>query len=236
MNLSLYGHDDHWIDIDCGMMIRQDLPDFPLQVPNLDTATALGIIPRALFITHGHEDHIGAAAWLWPHWGCPIYATPLAAGLLRLKFSERGLATDAINVVEPGEGAYVLRTYPVVYPWGEPATQALESTFARDSEAYWSLFDHYFAEQSSFDSDNVLERTATFLTEETDIDGEAVASDARDKAHDDAVQADIQAAEDAGLGETTPIILLFEDGEFVTKVNGSVSYDIIAEALGEREE
>ncbi|MFO7877288.1 MAG: hypothetical protein R6U55_11980, partial [Desulfovermiculus sp.] len=52
---------------------------------------------------HGHEDHIGAAAWLWPHWGCPIYATPLAPGLLRLKFSERGLATDAIKIIEPGE-------------------------------------------------------------------------------------------------------------------------------------
>ncbi|MWJ28275.1 MBL fold metallo-hydrolase [Halomonas sp. ZH2S] len=119
MNLSLYGHDDHWIAIDCGMMIRQDLPDFPLQVPNLDTATALGIIPRALFITHGHEDHIGAAAWLWPHWGCPIYATPLAAGLLRLKFSERGLATDAITIVEPGEalenGPFTLRYLPMTH-------------------------------------------------------------------------------------------------------------------------
>jgi len=140
------------------------------------------------------------------------------------------------NIVDAGKGAYVVRTYPVIYPWGEPATQALESTFARDDEAYWALFAHYFAEQSAFDTDNVLERTATFLTEETDVDGEAVASDARDQAHDDAVQADIQAAEDAGLGETTPIILLFEDGEFVTKVNGSVSYDIIAEALGERDE
>ncbi|GCF15044.1 hypothetical protein Harman_29790 [Haloarcula mannanilytica] len=139
------------------------------------------------------------------------------------------------NIVDTGKGAYVVRTYPVIYPWGEPATQALESTFARDGEAFWSLFGHYFAEQSSFDSDNVLERTEAFLTEETEVDGEAVASDARERAHDDAVQADVQAAENAGLGETTPIILLFEDGEFVTKVNGSVSYDLIAEALGEHD-
>jgi len=152
------------------------------------------------------------------------------------RFHENTLPEIQQNIVDTGKGAYVVRTYPVIYPWGEPATQALESTFARDSEAYWALFDHYFAEQSSFDSDNVLERTATFLTEETDIDGEAVASDARNGAHDDAVQADIQAAEDAGLGETTPILLLFEDGEFVTKVNGSVSYDLIAEALEERDE
>ncbi|AEM57992.1 DSBA oxidoreductase [Haloarcula hispanica N601] len=151
------------------------------------------------------------------------------------RFHENTLPDIRENIVDAGKGAYVVRTYPVIYPWGEPATQALESTFARDSEAYWSLFDHYFAEQSSFDPDNVLARTATFLTEETEVDGEAVASDARNRAHDDAVQADIQAAEDAGLGETTPIILLFEDGEFVTKVNGSVSYELIAEALGEHD-
>ncbi|PMR69049.1 ribonuclease J [Halomonas heilongjiangensis] len=119
MNLSLYGVESHWIAVDCGMMIRQDLPDSPLQVPNLDTLETLGITPRALIITHGHEDHIGAAAWLWPQWGCPIHATPLAAGLLRLKFAERGLATDAIRVIEPGEalecGPFTLRYLPLTH-------------------------------------------------------------------------------------------------------------------------
>lgn len=113
MNFTLYGFAQHWIAIDCGMMIRQDLPNTPLQVPNLDTLTTLNITPEALFITHGHEDHIGAVAWLWPHWQCPIYATPLAAGLLRLKFAEHGLKHDAIKVVEPGEaltsGPFTLR-------------------------------------------------------------------------------------------------------------------------------
>lgn len=37
MNLTLYGYEDHWIAVDCGMMIRQDLPNAPLQVPNLAT-------------------------------------------------------------------------------------------------------------------------------------------------------------------------------------------------------
>ncbi|PMR81369.1 ribonuclease J [Halomonas urumqiensis] len=119
MNLNLYGFDSQWIAVDCGMMIRQDLPDTPLQVPNLDTARALGITPCALIITHGHEDHIGAAAWLWPRWGCPIHATPLAAGLLRAKFMERGLATDAIHVIEPGEalecGPFTLRYLPLTH-------------------------------------------------------------------------------------------------------------------------
>lgn len=124
MNLNLYGyaekeHEERWIAVDCGMMIRQDLPDSPLQVPDLSTLDTLGIAPEALIITHGHEDHIGAAAWLWPQWGCPIHATPLAAGLLRAKFAERGLSQSAIHVIEPGEalsiGPYSLRYLPLTH-------------------------------------------------------------------------------------------------------------------------
>ena len=119
MNMTLYGYEDAWIAVDCGMMIRQDLPDSPLQVPSLETPEALGIRPQALLITHGHEDHIGAVAWLWPKWQCPIHATPLAAGLLRAKFHERGLAIDAIQVIEPGEalesGPFTLRYLPLTH-------------------------------------------------------------------------------------------------------------------------
>ncbi len=119
MNLTLYGYDDHWIAVDCGMMIRQDLPNSPLQVPNLGTAEALNITPQALFITHGHEDHIGAVAWLWPKWNCPIYATPLAAGLLRAKFAEHQLSSAAIKIIEPGEAMetapFSVRYLPVTH-------------------------------------------------------------------------------------------------------------------------
>lgn len=148
-------------------------------------------------------------------------------------FHEQTVPKIQSSLVDAGIGSYVVRTYPVVYPWGKPATQALEATFARDDEAFWALLDHYFTNQGQFDKETVLEQTAAFLDESTDLDGGAVADDARTRAYDEAVQADIDAAKNAGLSETTPIVLLFRDGEFVTKVNGSISYEVIAEALGE---
>ena len=45
-------------------------------------------------ITHAHEDHIGAVAWLWPQLRCPVYATPFAAAVLRRKLGEAGLVNQ----------------------------------------------------------------------------------------------------------------------------------------------
>jgi protein-disulfide isomerase len=136
------------------------------------------------------------------------------------------------NLVATGQGAYVVRTYPVVYPWGEPAVHALEATYDRDSDAFWSLHAHYFAEQSAFDSDTVLDRTADFLASETDVDAGAVVADAESGAYDEAVQSDLDAGMNADVGRTTPTVLLFRDGRYVTRASGSVSYDVIGTALG----
>jgi protein-disulfide isomerase len=137
------------------------------------------------------------------------------------------------NLTSQGKAAFVARTYPVIYPWGKPAVQALEATFARDEAAFWSLFRHYFEKQGSFDSNNVLDRTASFLDSNTDLDGQAVATDAENKKYDDAVQADLRAGENAGA-QATPTVFLFRDGEYVTKAAGSVSYSLIARALGKQ--
>jgi protein-disulfide isomerase len=157
--------------------------------------------------------------------------------------------------------SFVLRTYPVVYPWGKPATQAVEAAFAREmdtattgeetptsaetttpeSEPYgvrqgsvdtWALVRHYFEDQGEFDEGNVLEKTRTFLADETDLDAEAVVADAEAEAYDDAVQADLSAGEAANVGRTTPTVYLFRDGEFRTSAKGSISYQVIESALG----
>lgn len=138
------------------------------------------------------------------------------------------------NLVEPGDAAYVFRGYPVVYEWGEPATRALEATYDRSPDAFWSLVAHYFDEQDAFRSagvDRVYPRTREFLAANTDFDAEAVVEDAERGAFDPAVQSDLDAGMAAGAGRTTPHVFLFRDGEYRTKAAGSVSYETVASVL-----
>lgn len=148
-------------------------------------------------------------------------------------FEQQVVPEIRTKLVDTGKAAFVARNYPVIYPWGKPASQALEATYARDSDAFWTLWNFYFEEQSTLSTGNVLDRTETFLDGETDLDGAAVRADASEKTHTDAVQTDLDAGRNAGAGGVTPSVFLFKDGEYVTKAQGSVSYEVIATALGE---
>jgi hypothetical protein len=147
------------------------------------------------------------------------------------------------NLVDTGKAAFAFRGYPVVYPWGEPATHALEATYARSEDAFWDLKDYYFENQQSgglgqgggsggFSEDNVLDRTRQFLDSETEVDAQAVVDAVDGGETESAVQADLDAGMAAGAGRTTPHVFLFKDGEYLTKAQGSVSYDLVASALG----
>jgi len=135
------------------------------------------------------------------------------------------------ELVDPGDAAYVVRTVPLVYPWGEPAIHALEATYARDAGAFWTLLGHYFAEQDAFGPDNVLDRTESFLSTETSIDASAVVADAETEAYASAVETDLAASEAADVSGT-PTVFLFRDGDYRTRVTGSVSFNLVTQALG----
>lgn len=137
------------------------------------------------------------------------------------------------NLTDPGKAAYIFRGYPVVYDWGEPAAHALEATYARDEGTFWDLAAHYFDQQDEFRSagtDQVYPKTRTYLQSQTDLDADAVISAAKSDAQT-AVQTDLDAGKDAGAGNTTPNVFLFRDGEYLTNVSGSTSFDAISGAL-----
>src|SRR3954469_13041099 len=89
-------HDRQWIVVDLGITFGDQptpgveviLPDPTFMEENADRL--LGIV-----LTHAHEDHIGAVAWLWPRFKAPIYATPFTAFILREKLREAGLLDEA---------------------------------------------------------------------------------------------------------------------------------------------
>ncbi len=96
MNLNLYGIDGRWVMLDCGVTFANDhLPGVDLILPDPGFIVERRQALEAIVLTHGHEDHLGAVAYLWPQLRCPIYATPFTAALMRRKFADAGLEEEA---------------------------------------------------------------------------------------------------------------------------------------------
>jgi ribonuclease J len=104
MNFNLYGCDDAWLAVDCGMgFAGPEAPEAEILLPDPAYIAARREHLRGLVITHAHEDHIGGVARLWPQLKCPIYATPFTAAVLRRKLGEAGLQREAkIHIIKPG--------------------------------------------------------------------------------------------------------------------------------------
>ncbi|MFB6116929.1 DsbA family protein [Halosegnis sp.] len=147
------------------------------------------------------------------------------------RFEENTYPRIVSELVDPGRASFVYRGYPIIYPWGEPATHVLEATYAADADAFWALKDHYYAEQSTFSTENVYDASREFLASETDVDAEAVVTAAQEGEADDAVALDVAAGEELGIGQT-PEFHLFADGVFRTTVRGAQGYSVFESALG----
>jgi ribonuclease J len=104
MNLNLYRCDGKWLAIDCGIGFGGAAhPEVDVMMPDPGFIAGRRDQLLGLVITHAHEDHIGAVAWLWPQLRCPVYATPFAAAVLRRKLTEVGLLNQVrLHVVQPG--------------------------------------------------------------------------------------------------------------------------------------
>ena len=104
-NITVFEYEDEMILVDCGLEFPDDdmlgvdlvIPDFSYIIKNKDKI-------KGLFITHGHEDHIGSIPYLIEQVNIPIYATKLSAKLIEHKLDEHHLLSRAkLNVVEAGD-------------------------------------------------------------------------------------------------------------------------------------
>ncbi len=129
MNLNLYRLDGKWLAVDCGIGFGgAELPEVDIMVPDPSFIAERKADLVGLVITHAHEDHIGAVAWLWQQLKCQIICTPFAAAVLRRKLGEHGLVGQVkINVVPPGAsfriGSFDLRFLSMTH--SVPEAQAL---------------------------------------------------------------------------------------------------------------
>jgi ribonuclease J len=113
MNFNLYGygpaHRRKWIVVDLGVTFGdQTTPGVEIILPDPTFIEDYAKDILGIVLTHAHEDHIGAVAWLWPRLKAPLYATPFTAFLLREKLREAGLDGEARITHIPLRGRFSL--------------------------------------------------------------------------------------------------------------------------------
>ena len=98
-NCYLYCCDGKWIMIDLGLSFADEkYPGVDLLVPKLDFLDKISVDLEAIIISHGHEDHAGAVAFLTDKIHCPVYATGFAKTLIENRLKEFG-KSDTINLI-----------------------------------------------------------------------------------------------------------------------------------------
>ena len=104
-NMTAYEYGGEIIVVDCGMAFPgDDMYGIDLIIPDVSYLIKNRTRIRGLFITHGHEDHIGAIPYVLKQVNMPIYCTRVTAGLIKLKLEEHGLLKSTkLITVEPGK-------------------------------------------------------------------------------------------------------------------------------------
>jgi ribonuclease J len=105
MNLGLYGYGGKWLMVDLGITFGDETtPGIEVFMPDPTFIVERRKDLLGIVLTHGHEDHLGAVAHLWPQLRCPVYATGFTASLLKGKLQEAGLTGEVeVRPVKQGE-------------------------------------------------------------------------------------------------------------------------------------
>ena len=96
-----YGGD--MVVIDAGVLFPgEDMPGGDFAIPDISYLVENKDRVRAILITHGHEDHIGALHFVLPELDVPVYSSRLTHGLISVRLREHGVLRDArLNIIEP---------------------------------------------------------------------------------------------------------------------------------------
>jgi ribonuclease J len=130
MNLNLYGHNNQWLMVDCGItfdepLIPGDKQSFRVVAADPKFISQQKETLAGIVITHAHEDHIGGVAHLWQRFPAPVYTTPFTAEVLRRKLAQAGLS-GKVSIIEVNEldvmqvGHFKIRWLPITHSLPEP--------------------------------------------------------------------------------------------------------------------
>ncbi|MBE6778451.1 MAG: ribonuclease J [Ruminococcaceae bacterium] len=116
-NMSVLEYGNDAFIIDCGMTFPdEDLLGVDVVLPDFSYVLKIKDKIRGIFITHGHEDHIGALPYLLKELNIPVYAGRLTVALIASKLKEHGLANKArLHVVEAGGVIHVSKDLTVEF-------------------------------------------------------------------------------------------------------------------------
>ena len=104
-NITVLEYGKDMIVVDCGVGFPdEDMYGVDLVIPDFSYLTQNAKKLRGMFITHGHEDHIGSIPYCMQQVSCPIHGTAMTCGLIRLKLEEHRLA-DKVKLLthKPGD-------------------------------------------------------------------------------------------------------------------------------------
>ena len=119
-NMMLFEYGDDIIAVDVGLMFpEEEMLGVDLVIPDFTYLRANAHKLRAVFLTHGHEDHVGALPWFCREFSVPVYGTRLTQGLVRVKLKEHRLPLEPLREVKAGEsvraGAFGVEFFPVAH-------------------------------------------------------------------------------------------------------------------------
>ena len=103
-NMTVFRYGDDIILIDAGLMFPEDdmlgidlvIPDITYLLENKDKV-------KAIFLTHGHEDHIGALPYVLKQIDVPVYGTALTLGILQGRLRENNVSDNNLVTIKPGD-------------------------------------------------------------------------------------------------------------------------------------
>lgn len=113
-NLNVYEYQDEMIILDCGVGFPDlEMPGVELVIPDFSYVVKNKHKLKAIILSQGHEDHIGALPFLLREVNAPIWCGPLVTEFLKEKFKDKGIAEYKINTFNPEKDTFQIGSFEI---------------------------------------------------------------------------------------------------------------------------